>query len=311
MGYWNELVTTVGQRWNAFWFTPKDALPTSVLRLVAGLLALYFVGSYTSDLAAWFSPDGVLANTTTYRLTGAAEGQVYRFSYLYMARSASDLWLLHAAGLVVLLIYTAGLWTKVTRFLAPLVVLAYVHRAPMLTAQFEPVLTMMLIYLAVTPCGAYLSLDAWRRNRQATADPVRPSFAANLGLRLIQVHLAGFYLMMGLTKLGGETWWLGDATWWLITKSESRIVDLTGLSEAVFLLNAWTHGVVLLELSYGILIWNRLFRPLLIGLSVLSWFSLLWITGLSAYCVTMILANLAFVDPVWLGKWLRRGERAT
>ncbi|MGE0761543.1 MAG: hypothetical protein AB7O38_31305, partial [Pirellulaceae bacterium] len=128
-----------------------------------------------------------------------------------------------------------------------------------------------------------------------------PSVAAGIVLRLIQVHLAAFYLMMGLTKLGGSlTWWTGEAMWWLIAHSESRLVDWTGLAGHEYLLNFWTQGVVLLELAYGLLIWHRLARPVLIAGSTLHWVLLAAVTGQVSWAAAMICANAVFVAPeVW------------
>ncbi len=111
--------------------------------------------------------------------------------------------------------------------------------------------------------------------------------------------------MIGLNMLAGDVWWSGEAVWWLIARSESRLVDLTGLSHSFLLVNIWTHGVVAYQLAFGTLVWNRLARPLLLGLGVLVWFSLALVTGLVAWCVMMLAASLVFVDPTWLRRLLR------
>ena len=235
---------------------------------------------------------------------------VFRFSYLNLCQSSSELWIAHGTGLIILVLFTAGLFTRITSVLSLVVVLSYIHRAPMLAGQLEPVLAMMIFYLCLAPCGACLSLDAWLGGRKEDKPPAatpgqpappRGSVAANLSLRLMQVHLSALYLMMGLTKLGGETWWAGDAIWWLIAQSDSRLVDFTflrpGLDQIPLAINAWTHAIVLFELTFGILIWNRLARPLLLGIAVLMWGSLALVTGLVSFCLMMLIANLAFATP--------------
>jgi hypothetical protein len=109
------------------------------------------------------------------------------------------------------------------------------------------------------------------------------------------------YLMMGLTKLGGsDAWWGGEAVWWLIAHSESRLVDFTFLHAWPYFLNAWTLSIVAFELLYGILIWNRLARPLLIGVSIVHWLLIGLLTGLLSYAAMMIAANLVFISPAFL-----------
>jgi hypothetical protein len=111
--------------------------------------------------------------------------------------------------------------------------------------------------------------------------------------------------MIGLNMLAGGVWWSGEAVWWLIARSESRLVDLTGLSHAMLLIEFWTHGIVAYQLLFGVLVWNRLARPLLLCGGVIVWLSLALITGLVAWCAMMLVASLAFVDPAWLRRVAR------
>ena len=312
--YFRQLFAACGSAWTRFWFTPRDAFTVCVLRIVSGVMALSFVASHSADLVRWFGPDGILNATTTNQLTGTDQlPYSFRISYLYLASTPSSLWILHIAGLLVLLALIVGLWSRVTSVAALLVVLSYIHRGPLLTAQFEPVLTMVLVYLCLAPTGRYVSVDAWlsrhgKLSRRQLLDPrsnAHRSIGANIATRLIQLHLAGLCLMIGLNMLAGDVWWSGEAVWWLIARSESRLVDLTGLSHSFLLVNIWTHGVVAYQLAFGTLVWNRLARPLLLGLGVLVWFSLALVTGLVAWCVMMLAASLVFVDPTWLRRLLR------
>ena len=309
--YAATLTDRFGSGWNRFWFTPSDALVLCVVRILTGLVAIYWHLSYTTDLVRWFGANGLLTVETVDRLTGASADAldalaVFHYAYRNLLQTPAQLWTAHVLGLVVLALFTAGLLTRVTSVLSLIVVLSYIHRAPMITGQLEPVLAMMIFYLCLVPAGTYLSLDRLlARSRRAKSAPREfdeptlpaPSVAATVGARLMQVHLAALYLMMGLTKLGTETWWYGDAVWWLIARADSRLVDLTFLHTAPFLINAWTHAIVLFELSFGILIWNRLARPLLLTVAILMWGSLALLTGLVSYCVIMMVANLAFVSP--------------
>ena len=129
----------------------------------------------------------------------------------------------------------------------------------------------------------------------AEADRGTDSVAANISVRMMQVHISALYLMMGLTKLAGETWWRGDAIWWLAASTESRLWDLTFLHRFPLLINFWTHAVVAFELLFAILIWNRLVRPLLLWIGLVMWLSLAMVTGQVSFCVMMLIANLCFV----------------
>jgi hypothetical protein len=331
--YRNRLTEGIGSGWRRFWFTPSDPLPLCVLRIAVGLVALYYVASFTTDLNVWFADDGLLPAHVVRTLTGADDPSLsgpadYRYSYLYFLDTPGELWAAHLAGLVVVAAFTIGLASRVTSVLSLVVVLSYVNRAPMLSGPLEPVLTMALLYLCIAPTGARLSIDrllsrARQRANPPTAAQPQPdsrlSIAATISVRLIQVHLAGFYAVMVLNQLGGlidfpysGTWWRGEAVWWLIARPESRLVDLTFLYSAPYLINAWTHAIVLFELAFPILVWNRLARPLLLALAVPIWGSLALASGEVSFCVMMLVANLAFLSPEALrgvGAWaLRRPQ---
>lgn len=303
--YFRELTTAFGNGWNRFWFTPVDPFGVCLLRVLTGVMALWFVISFTPDLITWFGPNGLLPIESVQQLTADREALWNgRASYLYYVDEPALLWAVHVAGILVVAAFTLGLATRITNVLALVIVLSYIHRAPMVTAQFEPVLSFMLFYLCLSPCGQALSLDSWLKRNRAPENPPHQrahaalSLSANISQRLMQIHVAALYLMMGLTKLGGsDAWWAGEAMWWLIAHTESRLVNLTFLHRWDFLLNVWTLAVVSFELLFGILIWNRLARPLLLGLAIVHWLLLGLITGLLSFALMMLVANLAFVSP--------------
>lgn len=320
-----KLTDRIGNAWNQFWFRPADALPLCVLRILVGLVALYFVFSHTADIVRWFGPNGILSIDRTKQIVGmaGAAGQqtasVHRLSYFYWFDAPAALYAAHVCGLVVVLALTLGLFTRIATVLSLLVVLSYVHRAPMLTGELEPVLTMLLFYLMLSPCGKRLSLDGLLARRktakspasvQTTNDPKDSASSwAAITRRLIQVHIAAFYLVMGLSKLRFDGWWDGEAVWGLIAYSESRLIDLTFLHNATYVLNFWTHAIVVFELSFAVLIWNRTARPILLVISIFMWSSLALLTGQLAFCALMLVANLAFVPAATLRELLAAFRR--
>ncbi len=302
MPFGEDLVATCGANWQRFWFTPSDVTTVCVLRILTALAAFGYVLSFTPDMMTWFGAGGLLPTPTVGELTND-----FHPSYLSLLDAPVALWSAHALGLVVVAAFLLGLLTRVMSVLTLVVVLSYIHRAPMLAGQFESVLSMLLLYLCLAPCGRLWSIDGWLVNRRSRGQVwLAPSTAATVSIRLIQVHLVLWYFTMGLTKLAGETWWTGDAVWWLITRTESRLVDMTSLHRSYYLVNLWTHAIVVYELSFGLLIWNRLARPILLGLSLVMWISLALITGMISFCLVMLIANVAFLAPHTLATVLAR-----
>ncbi len=323
--YFRELNKRLGEAWNRFWFTPADVLAVCVLRVLAGGAALLYVLSFSQDLTTWFAADGLLPRETVLILNspaGQTDGSAnvvtgLRLSYFYLTDAPAMLWAMHAMGVAIVALFTAGVLSRVMNVLSLIVVLAYVHRAPMIAGHAEPLLAMLLLYLCLAPTGARLSFDRlWKKRRSAKASDVSEadeddtrSWAANLSLRMIQVHLVMFCLMMGLTKLAGQSWWMGEAMWVLIAQSDSHLVDFTWLRGNTFIINAWTHAIVVLELMFPVLIWNRWTRPLVLAAALVVWLPLMMVTGLIGLYVVLIIACCAFL-PVSLWRRMLPGDAA-
>ncbi|WP_158545306.1 HTTM domain-containing protein [Bremerella cremea] len=295
--YFTRLSDSISDAWNSFWFQKESPRTVSILRIVAGIVALIYAFSFTSELAIWFSDGGVLPYARTLRLTGADDptNRIYYWSVFYFAHSQLYLYLLHATGLISILMFTVGFQTRIAAIVATVFVISYAQRAPMLTGLVEPLLCPVMLYLCLAPCGAYFSVDAWLRDRRRTV-PVPDSFLAHLAVRLVQVHVSMFYLMLAFAKLGNNVWWNGQAMWWLIAQPDTRLVDLTflranGLPTLVF---AWTHLVVLFELVFGLFIWVRILRPLLAIVATIHWIALGLVTGHWVFAILMIGLSLAF-----------------
>ena len=75
----------------------------------------------------------------------------------------------------------------------------------------------------------------------------------------------------------------------------------------MMLVNLWTHAVVAYSLLFGILIWPRVLRPLLLTLGVLIWLPLALVTGLLAYAAIMLVAGTVFVEPDAIRRLAKRG----
>lgn len=317
--YFRTLAERFGEGWNRFWFTPSDPYTLSLVRVLVGALALYLHLTLTPDLVRLLADDGLLPVATVQYWTQAAFYQ--RPSLLNYFTDPAGLWFIHTIGAVVLALLTIGLWSRVMAVASLVVVLSYVHRAPMLAAEVEFVLSMLLFYLCLGPCGAYLSVDRWLKLRRTAALPpaaqehaqrVTPSYWATLAIRLIQVHMAIVYFMGAISKIYGPVWWSGEAVWWMMARPESRYVDLTGLLHAhPYLVNGLTHAVMLFELAFAILIWNRTARPLLIALAVVLWLVTGFATGMMPFAVAMIIGSLAFASPEGLKSLLGFKETIT
>jgi len=303
-GYFNNLTEAISRGWNRFWFTPADPLPCAVLRIGVGLLTIAHLLCIGSELDRWYGRDALLTPAAVAELHRlSSEEARYHISALgrYAAPEINyHLW----AAIAVAAAFTAGLLTPLSGALTLAALLSFVHRVPQVAGHVEPVLAFLLFYLSLAPSWARLSLDRLIFARKKPPPPNAPAvsplvgISANIGLRLIQVHLAMFVAMMGLTKLYGDAWWEGSAIWFLLAQTQSRPLDLSGIRNGgkygEFLINFWTLAIVYYELAFGVLVWSRALRPLLLAIGVLVWLSLILATGQLLFGLTILLATAAF-----------------
>ena len=292
--YFQRLSTGFGTGWEQFWFTPASPLPLARLRIAIGLIALAYFLSWTADLSRMFSADGLLPPSATQQLLRErADGRIhYHVSPLFSIDSAAGLYAYHGVAIVAALLLTLGVFSRVSCLLTLLAVLMHVHRAPMLTGPLETVLVFLPLYLLIGPAGAAFSLGDWRKGRESAA---APSWTANISLRLMQVHLAGFIFLVACSMLGSRFWWNGEALWSLEAQGLSRPLDLSWLRNFPKLVNGWTHLFVLINLLFPILVWNRLLRPLVVTLGIIAWALMIPLAGEVLYVAAVITAMCAFL----------------
>jgi hypothetical protein len=165
---------------------------------------------------------------------------------------------------------------------------------------------MLLLYLTIGGSGQALSADRWLATRRLGAGASRPapSAAANLALRLMNVHMCVIYFFAGIAKLRGESWWDGTAMWRAFANLEYQSADMTWLAWHPRIVNLATHVPVLWEISFPFLIWRPRFRPLMltgavalhvgIGACLGMWtFGLIMLVGCSSFLPDEVVRRLA------------------
>ena len=316
--YLRELWRAARDGWNRFWFTPSDPATLGLIRILAGAMLFYTHLIWSLDLESFFGAHGWISRAAMARLPG----REWAWSYLNLIDSPRVLWTAHIAALVVFLLLTLGLFCRVMAVLAFVITVNYANRVPLALFGLDDINAMLALYLAVGPCGAAFSLDRlWIRRRQGRAGrglspfaesaqqkgtvplgaelTVEPRTDANISIRLIQVHMCVIYLFAALGKLMGPSWWNGSATWMSIANLEYQSMDMTWLAAWPILTSILTHVTVWWELSYCVLIWPRLTRPIVLALAIPIHLGIAMFLGMKTFGLVMLIGNLAFVKP-WL-----------
>ena len=140
--------------------------------------------------------------------------------------------------------------------------------------------------------------------RLTTADArdVRVSMAANVALRLLQVHLAMVVVASGLHKLQFGDWWAGVALWYPLypplsatikdarTHSDHGVALLAVLSLAAYAVLAW-------QIAFPAFAWNPRWRKLLLGGAFVGWLGCVWLYELPLFGSVLFVGCLSYLTP--------------
>ncbi|HEX8201250.1 MAG TPA: HTTM domain-containing protein [Isosphaeraceae bacterium] len=276
---------SLAEGWDAFWFTPADPTLLGVLRVLTGLMLLYTHGVWGLALADFFGPTGWLDPA----LVEAMQREDFTYSF-WSWIPPGGMGLAHALAMVVLGLFTLGLGTPVTSVLALVVAISYAHRVPAALFGLDQINVMLTLYLAIGPSGRALSVDRWLAGR-----PAAPSARANLAQRLIQVHMCVIYAFAGISKLQGPAWWDGEAMWLAFANLEYQSADMTWLAWHPWLVNFTTHASLLWEVSFCVLIWRPMWRPLMLAGAVVLHVGIGACLGMWTFGLIMLVGCASFL----------------
>jgi len=240
----------------------------------------------------------------------------------------------HLGVMLAVLLFTIGFATRLTSAVSWLGAVMYINRAPTSVFGMDTMTNLTLLYLMIGPCGAALSVDRWlevrRFRREHGLDTVprpAPLASATFATRLLQINFCAIYIVAGMSKLLGATWWNGTAPNLVLLNYSfapyhvglyARIIQLLAehrlLWEIIMslgvLFTLWT------ELGFSFLVWNRKMRWFMICCSALLHTQIGLFMGLVTFSLIMLVMLLAFFPPEVieqvlsnLGEWLRRFNR--
>ena len=243
------------------------------------------------------------------------------FSIWYHITDPTTMYVIHAGFLAVCVLFTVGLWTRVTSVLAWAGSLQYIHRGQLILFGQDTMQTILLMYLMIGPSGAALSVDALRaRYRAARAllgaggrsvpwaeailsGPAR-SWLANFAIRLFQINFCFIYLSSGLSKLKGQTWWDHTAPWLIFANPEFGLIrypvfewllrHAMQFRVPVHIFFGFTTLFTLVtELGLPFLVWTRV-RSAAVVLSTLLHFGIGVFMGLTVFSLYMFCLLLCY-----------------
>jgi hypothetical protein len=237
--------------WNQFFFGPISARPLGIFRIVYGSVIIMYLGLMTVEFDYFYTGAGLLQGTEAREAAGP-----FRFSPLQYVDNPMVAHLVLAATASVAVAFTLGWRTRLMSVLLYLGMLSMYHRNVISNGGPDALPMILSFYAMLCPCGAAYSLDAIRaaKKRGAAAEPLIVPWA----VRLLQMQLCLIYFQSCVIKSRGETWLSGTTVHYILFNTEFRQFNLEWLTQYPLLINAMTHGALLIEFALAFWLW---FRP--------------------------------------------------
>ena len=272
----------------------RPAWPLAVMRIVYGSVLLIWTLTLALDADDLLGSDALVPNQF------ATQG---RWRYFELD-STTAVWVALAALVIGSIAIMAG-WRPTEWLLLAFVLLVAVQRRnPVILNSGDLLLRNFALLLAMTPTGAALSVDRWRRYGRAalrTAPLVAP-----WGLRLIQLQMMMIYFFAFWSK-SGDLWREGTAVSTVLRIDDlARFTSPDWLVGNIIVIAAFTWGALAIELTLSMFLWNRRLRPLLIGLGIALHVFIDVFIIVGFFGPLMVMGLVAFTDAEWIDRWIRR-----
>jgi hypothetical protein len=264
--------------WQRFWFEPESTAPLVLVRVAFGVLVLAWAAAYGPDLITFLGPHGLVPKTP--HTDAPALWTLLRPFNSNGAAIACYVALLAAAVALI-----AGFRTRIAALVIFVVLTSFERRNVYVTNSGDELIRIIALILVLAPAGAGRGVLGWAR---------RSPWA----LRLLQVQVSVIYLSAVWDKVRGVTWNDGTATSYALRLHDMARFQLPhALTQSELIANLMTYGTLAVELSIGVLVWNRRLRPyvLLAGVGLHLSIELTMRIGFFSWAV--LVAYLAFVPP--------------
>ena len=296
-------LSAVGQAWQSFWFQPQPPYTLGIVRMAFGALAVLW--------GLWLLPmrNGLL---DAQGVTPTQPSVAHTWGIFEVWNS--DAAILIGVGVLVLsaIALLIGWHSRLAAIVVFILIVSFERRSPWAFNAGDALVRIEAFLLAVSPCGAALSLDQRRRTGCFWSAQTRP----NWSIQLIRVQMSLIYLASARSKLAGETWLNGTAVSYALRLDDMRRVPLpewfltNGLA-----MNIMTWGAIAIELAVGVFVWFPRCRPWVLSAGVLLHVMIDVHIQIGIFGFAMLVMYLAWLSPDTakhlpdkLKRVLRRGD---
>jgi hypothetical protein len=317
--------------WTDFWFSPVNPVALCRLRFFSGLLFFFWLLPFAGNVEALYGLNGWFDRTAYLQASAPPNPQEFGWSLLYVVGgNAATLKAVYWGALGIFLLFALGICVRVTALLSWLMVVSFLA-TPAASFDADSLVAVIAFYMLI----GHLFIGQWSRassplerifgprdvglpslfmDRQADREPVG-SYAANLAVRLLQVHFAIVVVASGLHKLQSGDWWSGWAFWYpmhppyettqaiIEAEAKASVDAATGtISGKFFWISLCEYLVLAWQIGFPLFAWKKNWRVLLLGGAVIGWLGCVFLYKLPVFGPAYMIGCLSFLTPEeWLG----------
>jgi hypothetical protein len=271
--------------WRAFWFRPEPAYTLGAVRIAFGVLAVAWTLSLIRDLDEFFSTAGIVP---------VQPASAYEWGVFEIWTNDQALVIGWAVLLVSAIALTVGWHSRLAALIVFVLIMSFEFRNPFVFNSGDNLIRVEALFLAMSPCGAALSLDQYRTTGSFWSAQIRAPWP----IRLMQVQLTLVYLATFQVRMTGEKWPNGTALSYAFRLEDMLIITVPQwISTNALLMNVATWGTLLVELAIGILVWNRRCRPIVLAAGLVLHSAILVTVAVGFFTPAMFVLYVAFVSP--------------
>jgi len=213
-------------------------------------------------------------------------------------------------GVVVFAILTTlGLWTRLSTILLALGIVSLHHRDPLILMGGDTVLRVIVLYLALAPCGAACSLDRLIGLWKGKLKP-GPVVVSLWSQRLITYNVALLYVTTVWLKWYGIHWRTGDASYY-----SSNLPEFFRFPYPHFLVEMpWvrfgTYAALLVEFLLGTMVFYRPWRKYVLWSGIVLHGGIEYTMNVPLFGYILVSTYICFFDGEEVSAWFKGvGER--
>jgi hypothetical protein len=271
-------VSPLWASWQRFWFEPESTAPLVLVRVAFGVLVIAWAVALAPDLLTFLGPHGLVPETPH------TDAPVL-WTLLRPFNSNGAVIACYVALLAAAVSLIAGFRTRIAALVIFVVLTSFERRNVFVTNSGDELIRIIALILVLAPAGAGKGVLGYAR---------RSPWA----LRLLQVQVSILYLSAVWAKARGVAWNDGTATSYALRLHDmARYQVPHALGQSELLTNLMTYGTLAVELSIGVLVWNRRLRPYVLLAGVGLHLSIELTMRIGFFSWIMLVAYLAFVPP--------------